>query len=138
MEMKRKSSVILGVYDLIMGFGATYAGILMIRSNNGIFSGYPPEWLSKLPFTSWLVPGIIAIALFGAGNVAAAIISFIDKNTNSWFASAIMGGILLISLISQVLIVKEWYLATVEFFVLCLVQLILSGITLMLKEPKYA
>lgn len=117
---------ILGIYDLILAIGAIYSGVLMIRSSNGIFIDYPKEWLFKVPFESWLIPGIIAIIVFGLGNIIAAIFSLRNQNDKSCVWSAIMGGIFFISLIFQVIILGEWYLATVEFLVFSIIQLCLS------------
>lgn len=126
--MKQRIRVtILGIYDLILSIGAIYSGVLMIRSSNGIFIDYPKEWLSKVPFESWFIPGIIAIVVFGLGNIIAAIFSFRNENDKSWVWSAIMGGIFFISLVFQVIILGEGYLATIEFLVLSIIQLCLSG-----------
>jgi len=130
--MKKKISIILGIYDLVLAFGAFYSGLLMVNSKSGIFSEYPVQWVSKLPFSNWIVPGIIVIAVFGIGNMSAAIFSFIRKNRQSWLASAIAGGLLLICVICQILILGEWYLGTAEFLLFSIVQLFLSGISLSL------
>ena len=129
--MKQKSALILGVYDLFLAIAAIFSGILMVSSKSGIFSVYPTEWLSKLPFKSWLVPGIIAIIVFGLGNIVAAIFSFRRRNNKSWFASTLIGGILLICVVCQVLILGQWYLATAEFLVFSIIQLCLSGFSLL-------
>lgn len=130
---------LLGAYDLIMAYGAISTGISMIRSSKGVFIEYPNEWLSKVPFESWVPPGIIAIILFGLGNIIAAILSFRVKNKNSWFMSGIMGGIFFISLVSQIIILREWYLATVIFMILSVIQLclcvyVIAGYRKNLKE----
>ena len=102
----------------------------MISSNSGIFTQYPKEWLSKIPFESWFIPGIIAIIVFGLGNIIAAIWSFRKSNNKSWLASAIVGFIFFVLLVSQVIILGEWYLATVEFMILSVLQLCLSWYTI--------
>lgn len=124
--MKQKIRMnILGTYDLILSFGAINTGLNMI-SSNGIFSKYPKEWLTKVPFESWVIPGIIAIAVFGIGNIIAAIFSFRAESNKSWFVSAVMAGVFFISIISQVIVLGEWYMATVQFFVFSIIQLCLS------------
>jgi hypothetical protein len=45
----------------------------------------------------------------------------------SWFVSAIMGGIFFISIVAQVIILGQWYLATVELLIFSIIQLCLSG-----------
>jgi len=98
MEQKTRLNL-LGVYDLILALGAIFTGVLMISSTSGIFVQYPKEWLSKVPFESWFIPGIIAIVVFGIGNVIASIWIFKKANNKSWIASALMGGIFFILLV---------------------------------------
>ncbi|MFT5873592.1 MAG: hypothetical protein ACI8WT_002539 [Clostridium sp.] len=122
--MKQKIRLnLLGFYDLILALGAIYMGISMISSSRGVFTEFPKEWLFKVPFESWVIPGIIAIALFGIGNIIAAIFSFKKGNNKSWVMSAIMGGIFFISLATQIIILREIYLATVEFLIFSIIQL---------------
>ncbi|HEY5561242.1 MAG TPA: hypothetical protein VIK72_05700 [Clostridiaceae bacterium] len=125
--MKKIRANLLGIYDLILAFGAIFIGIKMINSSSGIFTEYPKEWLSKIPFDSWVIPGIMTILLFGLGNIIAASLSFRKRANNSWFMSATMGGILFISLIIQIIILGETYLATIEFLIFSIIQLYLSG-----------
>lgn len=130
------SKKLLGIYDLILALGAIFTGVKMVNSNSGIFIEYPKEWLSKVPFESWVIPGIIAIVLFGLGNIIAAIFSFRKENNKSWFVSAIMGGILFISIVAQIIILGEWYLATVEIMILSIIQLGLSKYTFAYYKRK--
>lgn len=124
--MKRKISItLLGIYDLFLALFAIYTGILMITAK-GTFGEYPKEWLTELPFGSWFIPGILAIVVFGLGNIIASIFSFRNTGKSSWLVSAIMGCILFISLICQVVILREWYLPTIEFMVISIIQLFLS------------
>ena len=117
---------LLGVYDLILSFGAIYLGMLMISSSSGIFIEYPKEWLSRVPFESWVTPGIIAIIIFGLGNLISAIFSFRKESNKSWAISTIMGLIFFISTVAQVIILGEWYMATIQFFIFSIIQLCLS------------
>ena len=98
----------------------------MVNSTYGLFTQYPEEWLSKVPFESWFIPGIIAIVVFALGNVIAAIFSFRKNDTKSWFTSVVMGLIFFISLVSQVIILGKWYMATAEFLIFSIIQLSLS------------
>jgi hypothetical protein len=126
--MKHKARInLLGFYDLVLSLGAVFMGVMMINSSNGIFTEYPKEWLSKVPFVSWVIPGIIAITVFGLGNIVSAILCFRKVNNKSWLMSGVMGGIFFISLVAQVIILGEWYMATVQFFVLSIIQLSLCG-----------
>lgn len=117
---------LLGIYDLFLSLGAIYTGIMMVLGN-GIFAEYPYEWMPIVPFENWVIPGIIAIVVFGLGNIISAIFSLREKSNKSWHASAIMSVIFFVSLVVQVLVLREVYLATVEFFVLSIIQLCLCG-----------
>lgn len=124
---ERSRTNVLGIYDLFLSSCAIITGILMASENYGIFAeGYPKEWIGVLPFSSWVVPGIIAIVVFGLGNIAAAIFSLKRKGGKPWLISAIMGTIFLISIISQTMILGEWYLATVQFLAFGIIQLFFS------------
>ena len=123
--MKKKNMNLLGIYDIMLAFGAIFIGLTMLNTSNELFSVYPKEWLAKVPFESFVVPALVAIVLFGFGNIIAAIFSLKKGNNKYWVASAIMGGLLLVSLITQVIVLGEWYMATVEFLLLSIGQLYL-------------
>lgn len=116
---------LLGAFDLMLAYGAIRTGVNMVLGK-GIFSEYPPEWLLKVPFQNWMMPGIIAIGGFGLINMIAAMVSFSKKGNKPWLMSAITGCIFFISLIAQVVILEEVYLATSQFFLLSIIQLLLS------------
>lgn len=131
--MKGKLRVnLLGIYDLILSLGAIYIGTHMIIINRN----YPKEWLSKLPFQDWIMIGIIGILIFGIGNIIAAIFSFKRIGDKPWVMSFIMGLILFISMIVQVKVLEEWYMATVQFFLFSIIQLSLSLIELIRERYK--
>jgi len=124
--MKEKTRAnLLGIYDLVLSLGAIYIGINMILKY-GLFTVYPKEWLTKVPFDSWFMPGVIAIVLFGGGNIIAGFLSLRKTNNKFWLMSALMGGLLFISLIAQVIILGETYMATIQFFILSIIQLAFS------------
>jgi NADH:ubiquinone oxidoreductase subunit 6 (subunit J) len=116
----------LGGFDLVLSIGAVVTGILMIQSEQGIFSEYPKEWLSKLPFNGWVLPGILAILIFGLGNMAASFVSLCRQAGGAWILSIIMGMVLIIGMIAQVIILDEWYLATVQLMGAGLLQIALG------------
>lgn len=124
--MKKTDVNLLCIYDIILAFGAIYIGLDMLNSSSKMFTQYPKEWLSKVPFGGWVIPGLIAIVLFGMGNLIAAIVCLKRDDSKSWVMSVVMGGIFFISLIAQIIILGECYLATVELLLLSIVQLCLS------------
>ena len=120
--------VILGSYDLFLAIGAIYPGIKMV---SGLwFDGeWPKEWIGRVPFTSWFWPGVIAIVLFGLGNLFSAYYS-IYKKEKFYLPSLFMGLIFLLSFISSIFILGESYLATGMFIIAAIIQIILSLIVL--------
>ncbi|QKY71572.1 hypothetical protein Len3610_02630 [Lentibacillus sp. CBA3610] len=120
-------TMMLGIYDLFLATGAIWIGVKMVKSSSGIFVEYPDRWASRLPFDSWVMPGILAIVIFGLGNIIAAVFSFKKRHNSSWYASTIMGAIFLISLIFQVIIIEKSYIVTNPFLAMSVIQLCLSG-----------
>jgi hypothetical protein len=127
---------LLGIYDLLLAAGAIFTGIMMIQSNYGVFTQYPKEWLSILPFESWFLPGILAILIFGLGNIISALVVFRKSSNTSWKMSALMGVIFFMSIVAQRLILGEWYMATVQFLILSIIQLSLSGFVFLSDQKK--
>ena len=126
--MKRKVSlVLLRIYDLLLALIFIWTGVLMIRSNYGIFAeGFPKEFSDVLPFSSWVIPGVIFIIVFGVGNIAAFIYSFIKEDAHK--LSLIMGCLTLFSVIMQIKIIGERFLATDQFISLSIIQIALSEV----------
>lgn len=127
--MKRKVCLnCLRIFDLILALVFIWIGIMMISSNYGIFAeGFPKEFSDVLPFDSWVIPGVIFIIVFGIGNLVAFVISFLKKD-NLQGLSLIMGCIVLLSVMLQVLVVGERYLASDQFIALSIIQISLSAV----------
>lgn len=126
---------LLGVYNIILAYGAIKNGIAMIVKR-GIYNEYPKEWLDKVPFESWFIPGVIAIIIFGIGNIIAAIFAFRKKDIKDVYMSAIMGVIFFVSLIAQVKILEDIYMATNIFFIFSIIQIILSLLAIISYKPN--
>ena len=125
--MKHKVMLnLLGDYDLLISLGAIFIGVNMI-SGKRVFNEYPKEWLSKVPFQNWFLPGIIGIVVFGLGNCIAAIFSFRRQGNLSWIVSAIMAGIFLISMVAQYILFREWYLPSSMLLMFSIIQVIICG-----------
>lgn len=128
---------LLGILDLALAAGAIYTGYLMMFTEYGIFDQYPREWIGILPFHNWIIPGILAVIIFGLGNMIASVLCFLEKYNRYWVASAIMGGILLLTMLFLGIILKEYYLATLELIFLAMIQLSLCiASAWKVKEPK--
>ena len=67
----------LGICDLFLATSAIWIGAQMVKSSSGIFAEeYPDSRASRLPFDSWVMPGVLAIVIFGLGNIIAMVFSF--------------------------------------------------------------
>ncbi|SHH71375.1 hypothetical protein [Clostridium grantii] len=126
--MKKKWFINLyGIFELLIAVAAIIVGISMVSSPNGLVGSFPPEfpeeWLDKVLFTNWFIPGIIAILIFGLGNFIAGISTFIKNTSTSCILGITMGGVLLISIILQMMIL-DVYLVSVEFLVISIIQLV--------------
>ena len=132
--MKRTiSSKVLAGYDLFLATGAIWLGVQMVMLRKGTIFGeaYPDSWASKLPFDSWVMPGILAIVIFGLGNVIAAVFCWKNRNNSSWYISGLMGAIFFLGLLVHRIIVGETYIVTNPFLALSVIQLFLSGYVFM-------
>jgi hypothetical protein len=120
---------VLGIYDLFLATGAIWFGVQMVMSSSGttFAEEYPDSWALKLPFESWVMPGILAIVIFGLGNLLAAAFSFNKRYNYSWVASAVMGAVFFISLIFRRIILQDSYIVDGPFLVLSVIQLCLSA-----------
>jgi hypothetical protein len=127
--MRNTGAIVLGIYDLFLAMGAIWLGVQMITSSNGTFFAdpYPDSWVSNLPFDSWVMPGILAVVIFGLGNIIAAVLSLKKEHNSSWYASAVMGAVFLFGLAYQYIAVGEMYIVTGPFLIIGIVQLCLSG-----------
>ena len=127
-----KMKIVLITYDLFLALGAIYQGLRMVL---GRYGEYPPEWLDRVPFTSWITPGIIAIIFYGLGNLLAGVFTFI-KGNKGIAISFIMGVIFLVSLLISIRVLGDVYLATGEFIILSIIQILLSIITFIVYRSR--
>lgn len=136
--MHKIGTIVLGIYDLFLATGAIWLGVQMVTLKSGtIFAEpYPDSWAANLTFDSWVMTGVLAIVIFGLGNIVAAILSFKKKHNSSWYASSFLGAVFLFGLAYQYIAVGEWYIVTSPFIILGVVQLCLSGYVFWLKSTK--
>lgn len=127
-----KMKMVLIIYDLFLALGAIYEGFRMVF---GRYGEYPPEWLGRVPFTSWVIPGIIAIVFYGLGNLFIGILIF-TKGNKGIILSFIMGVIFLVSLLISIRVLGEVYLVTGEFIILSIVQILLSIIVFIINNKN--
>lgn len=114
---------ILGLFQIALAIGAILVGISMITAK-GLFANYPKEWIGKIPFDSWSSIGILGIVVFGIGNLIAAIAAFSRGRARPWIMSVFMGGLLFVTILYFRYAIGEWYLATFQFLILSIIQIV--------------
>lgn len=113
------------VLNILMATGAIMTGVMMIRGFE-VFSSFPDEWLTKIPIVSWSTFGILAIVVYGLGNLVAFVLSI----RKSYLMTVTMGLLLVSAMILQVILLSEAYLVTIEFILIGVIQLILGILSL--------
>ncbi len=117
---------------LFVGIGAIAGGLAAI-TNPLAPMGMPVEALKKSPFTSYLIPGIILFTVIGVGNVFSAIM-FRFKLRFQGYISSIFSWALVIWIIIQCIMLQAVVALHVIFFIIGLIQGILSTIILFDKR----
>jgi len=121
--MRKIARFALGLYDLLLSVVAIRTGVLMLTPGNSVFASFPDSWETFGLMDSWFIPGFVSIIIFGIGNMLAGLCCFIKHCKKPWFISGIMGGLLMMAVVSQVIISKEWYLVSFECIITAILQL---------------
>lgn len=116
---------LLNGYNLLLSLGAFYLSIQMLLGG-GIFDTWPPEWVGKLPFNSWVSLALFGMIIFGIGNGFAAIWGFIKKDRHIYLITCTMGALFFFFTVLLTNIVGEWYLATGQFLLVSIIQILLG------------
>ena len=109
----KKQNLFISGYHFFLALLFIYVGAQVIQGRLG---EYPREWLTKLPFTSWVLPGF-AILLLGLSHLFVAGICLFQSRSIVARLTLLMGS-------------GETYLATVELILLGSIHLVLGGIIL--------
>lgn len=117
--------LLVGIYDILLAAGALWSALQMLLGTAALFSDFPTTWYGKLPFESWAPIGFLAL-FFAAGNAAAAVLCLLSRQKRA-VASLVMGVLLTAGMTAQILVLGEEYLATIEFSLLAILQIILSA-----------
>lgn len=112
-------------YNLLLALGAFYLGIQMILAR-GAFDSWPPEWIGKLPFTSWASLALFGMIVFGIGNAFSSIWGFIKKDQKVFLMTFTMGALFFFCTVISTILVGEWYLPTSGFLLFSTIQLLLG------------
>ncbi|WP_456278642.1 hypothetical protein [Bacillus sp. AK128] len=117
---------ITNLYNFLLSIGAFYISVMMF-SGSGVFATFPQEWKGMLLLNDWVGFAIFTIIIFGLGNAIALIYGLIIKDNKIFIVTIFMGALFLICIIMQIILVGEWYLATVQFLVISLIQILLGS-----------
>lgn len=116
---------LVAAFNLAMSLGAFFMGISMLPVM-GVFVEFPPEWVGVMPFTSWSALAIYGMIVFGIGNAVAAAYGFMKKTRVFFVANLGLGILLSLSAALPIVLLGEWYLPLVFFFVLSFMQIVLG------------
>jgi hypothetical protein len=111
----------LGILQLLIGLGAVAGGV-------GLISGglkFPLEWLSRSPFTSYLIPGIVLLTVNGIGSLVGGIAS-IKRYRYAGDIAAALGLFLALWIVIQVWWIGGIYWLHILYFVLGVVESLLG------------
>ena len=111
----------LGILQLLIGLGAVAGGV-------GLISGglkFPLEWLSRSPFTSYLIPGIVLLTVNGIGSLVGGIAS-LKRYRYAGEIAIVLGVFLALWIVIQVYWVGGVHWLHILYFALGLLELMLG------------
>lgn len=68
---------LLGAFELFAAIGAFYGGGSMVARPDGSLLGMKPDMLAGSPFSTFFVPGLLAVVVLGGFCTAAAFLAFL-------------------------------------------------------------
>lgn len=125
--MKRVYRILFGFHAFV-GVGAMGGGMMAILYPQGP-GGMPVDALSNSPFQDYLIPGIILFSVIGLGNVACAL-SMHFKSKYQGYISSVFSWALVIWIVVQCIMLRLVASLHVIFFLIGLVEALLSAILL--------
>lgn len=120
-------------YNLLLSLGAFYTGMMMF-SESGVFASFPQEWQGKVPFYNWSIAAFFTILIFGIGNGVASLYGVRKRENQLYMITVIMGFLFFLCILTQIILLKEWYLATVELLCLSVLQILIGSLGLFTKN----
>lgn len=113
---------------IFVGIGALAGGLAAITNPENPL-GVPSEALKNSPFNNFLIPGIILFSVIGLGNLLGATAIFLRIKFQSYI-SIVIGGALVIWIVVQCIMLRSVVQLHVIFFIIGLVEAVLSAIIL--------
>jgi hypothetical protein len=75
--MINRSARLLAIFLLLLnGIGALIGGWSLMSDPTGVELGLPPSWINRLPFTNYLIPGILLFVINGLLGILCAVGTF--------------------------------------------------------------
>ena len=119
---------LLLVLHIFVGLGAMAGGLAAITNPQNPL-GVPADALKNSPFDNFLIPGIILFTVIGLGNLIGAVAVFLRMKFQSYI-SIVLGGALVIWIVVQCIMLRSVVSLHVIFFIIGLVEAVLSIIIL--------
>ena len=119
---------LLLVLHSFVGIGAVAGGLAAIINSNEPL-GVTVEALKNSPFDNFLIPGILLFTIIGIGNIVSAITLGLDFKFQGYISS-IFSWALVIWIVVQCIMLEEIVSLHIIFFIVGLVEAILSAIIL--------
>jgi hypothetical protein len=123
---------------VFLSIGALYGGGLLLLNPDGSSLGMDPEWLSQLPFKSFLIPGLILFSLFGIGSLFTTVglilkpmwrwancLNIYPKMHWAWTYSLFTGIILIIWIVVQQFVIQFFWLQPIMILTGLLIMVII-------------
>lgn len=123
---------ILFILHLVVGIGAMFGGLAAITNPNNPV-GVPTSILKNSPFSNFLIPGIILFIVIGLGNLLSVLTLYLKSNYQGYISSTFSWA-LVIWIIVQCIMLRDIVFLHVLFFIIGLIQAILSATILFNKN----
>jgi hypothetical protein len=130
--MKKVYSLLFALHAFV-GIGAVFGGLAAISNPEGPL-GIPLEVLKNSPFSNYLIPGIILFTIIGLGNIFSALM-FYFKSRFQGYISSVFSWALVIWIVIQCIMINAVAFAHVLFFIIGLIEAVLSMIILFDQHP---
>jgi hypothetical protein len=91
----------LGALQVFIGLCCVAGGFGPVTEPSGANLGFVVEWLSKSPFSDYLIPGLVLSVVIGVGSLAGGVLS-IFRYRHAGKIAAVLGAFLMIWILAQV------------------------------------
>lgn len=115
----------LAILQFVIGIGAVAGGVGMVLDPSGSSMGLPIEMLEASPFSDFLIPGLVLLAVNGIGSIVGGILT-LKRYRYAGEVSMALGVFLTAWIVLQVFWIQDWHWLHVLYFFLGLAE-ILNG-----------